>query len=516
MAPLHKHSISPHLVLTFFTVLCIFIISGCSSNGGNDSTTKITSLDELNGKTIGSPAGSTYDIGAKEYLPDSEILYYNTNADCITAVSKGLISAYLIDLPIALYQMASNPSLYYIDATLSKDDYGFVLSKSNTELCSEMNTVIAEMWADGTIDELQNKWMKLEGDDYTITKDPNADTSKGTLRVITDATQEPFAMFKDDEIIGYDAELITRIGEKLGYDVVIENADFTALLSAVMTGKSDVAIGCITITEERAQSVLFTDPVYYGGTVLVLYDDESTQDDGFWVSIKNSFMKTFITENRWQLILSGIAVTAEMVIASIIFGSIIGFFFSFMLRSKNKAVLGIGNFISTIFNGMPILLVLMIFYYIIFNKSSLSSVAVGIFAFSLEFANTVAGLLNTGILAVDKGELEAAESLGYSKWQVFLKITFPQAAKQMSSQYNGAIIGLIKGTSVVGYITAQDLTKVGDLIRSRTYEAFFPLIAVAIIYFIFEYIIIVIIKKFEIQLDPKRRPRKLKGIDIND
>jgi polar amino acid transport system substrate-binding protein len=227
-------------------------------------------------------------------------------------------------------------------------------------------------------------------------------------------------------------------------------------------------------------------------------------------------VKTFITENRWQLILSGIAVTAEMVIASIIFGSIIGFFFSFMLRSKNKAVLGIGNFISTIFNGMPILLVLMIFYYIIFNKSSLSSVAVGIFAFSLEFANTVAGLLNTGILAVDKGELEAAESLGYSKWQVFLKITFPQAAKQMSSQYNGAIIGLIKGTSVVGYITAQDLTKVGDLIRSRTYEAFFPLIAVAIIYFIFEYIIIVIIKKFEIQLDPKRRPRKLKGIDIND
>jgi polar amino acid transport system substrate-binding protein len=141
---------------------------------------------------------------------------------------------------------------------------------------------------------------------------------------------------------------------------------------------------------------------------------------------------------------------------------------------------------------------------------------VGIFAFSLEFANTVAGLLNTGILAVDKGELEAAQALGYSKWQTFLKITFPQAARQMSSQYNGAIIGLIKGTSVVGYITVQDLTKVGDLIRSRTYEAFFPLIAVAVIYFILEYIIITVVKKFEIQLDPKHRPRKIKGVDIHD
>jgi polar amino acid transport system substrate-binding protein len=356
----------------------------------------------------------------------------------------------------------------------------------------------------------------MQDDDPTIERDASADTSRGTLRVITAADQEPFSFYKNGEIVGYDVELATRIAEKMGYDVEFTNAEFTSLFPAIQSDKYDMAIGCITITEERRESVLFSDSVYDGGTVAVLYDGTAVEEGSFLSDLKSSFQRTFITENRWQLIVNGLIVTVKISVAALIAGSILGFFYSMVLRSRNRLIRGAGNALSTLLDGMPLLITLMIFYYIIFNKTSLSAMVIAVLAFSLDFANVVAGLLNTGISAVDPGQLEAAEAMGYPKWQIFTKITFPQAAKQMAGQFNGAVIGLIKGTSVVGYITIQDLTKAGDLIRSRTYEAFFPLIVVAVIYFLIAHIFIAIIKQFEKKLDPKRRPRKVKGVITND
>ncbi|MEG1846795.1 MAG: amino acid ABC transporter permease, partial [Oscillospiraceae bacterium] len=234
---------------------------------------------------------------------------------------------------------------------------------------------------------------------------------------------------------------------------------------------------------------------------------------GFISKISDSFRRTFITENRWKLILDGLLVTIQLSVFSAILGTILGFIVSFPLRSKNKLIRRTSGAISTFLDGMPLVVILMVLYYIIFSKVSISAVWIGIFGFTLDFANTVAGLLNTGVTAVDKGQLEAAEALGYKKWQIFCKITFPQAAKQMFSQYEGAIVGLVKGTAIIGYITVQDLTKASDIIRSRTYEAFFPLIVTAIIYFVIAHIFVSLLKRVDIKLDPKRRKRKIKGVE---
>jgi polar amino acid transport system substrate-binding protein len=278
-----------------------------------------------------------------------------------------------------------------------------------------------------------------------------------------------------------------------------------------------MAVGGLSITDERKEMLLFSTPVCSSGTVAVLYDGTAVaQDVGFFTKVKESFERTFITESRWKLIVDGLVVTIEIAVASLIIGCVLGFLFSALLRSKNKFIKGLSNAFSTLLDGMPIVITLMIFYYLIFNKTPLPATVIGILAFSLDFANVVAGLLNTGISAVDKGQLEAAESMGYTRWQTFKKITFPQAASQMIGQFNGAVIGLIKGTAVVGYIAVQDLTKAGDVIRSRTYEAFFPLIAIAVIYFVIAHLLVAIIKRFEIKLDFKRRPRKVKGVETDD
>ena len=156
----------------------------------------------------------------------------------------------------------------------------------------------------------------------------------------------------------------------------------------------------------------------------------------------------------------------------------------------------------------------MILYYIIFGKIDISAIFVSIIGFSVNFGAYVSEMMRTGIEAVDKGQIEAANALGFSKLQTFWKITFPQAARHFLPIVKGEFISMVKMTSVVGYIAIQDLTKVSDIIRSRTLEAFFPLIATAIIYFLVANILTLLLSRLEVKLDPKRGKNKLKGVVI--
>ena len=123
-------------------------------------------------------------------------------------------------------------------------------------------------------------------------------------------------------------------------------------------------------------------------------------------------------------------------------------------------------------------------------------------------------MLKVGNNAVHRGQAEAAKALGYSDTQSFFRILLPQAAQHFLPIYKNDVIALIKETSVVGYIAVMDLTKVGDLVRSRTYQAFFSLIAVAIVYFILEWVLVSLVTRVQIKIDPKRRSREkiLEGI----
>ena len=154
----------------------------------------------------------------------------------------------------------------------------------------------------------------------------------------------------------------------------------------------------------------------------------------------------------------------------------------------------------------------MILYYVVFGKSGMGAVWVAIIGFSLNFAAYASEILRSGIDSVDGGQREAALALGFSENQAFFRFIFPQAVCRQLPVYRGEVISLLKSTSVVGYIAIQDLTKMSDIIRSRTYEAFFPLIATAIIYFLLAYIISVTLNAALKAIDPKlRRNRKKRG-----
>lgn len=129
------------------------------------------------------------------------------------------------------------------------------------------------------------------------------------------------------------------------------------------------------------------------------------------------------------------------------------------------------------------------------------------------FAVATAGVFNAGINAVDHGQWEAASALGFGTGGTFARVVMPQALRHALPLYKGEFVSMLKMTSIVGYISIEDLTKAGDIIRSRTYEAFFPLIATAVIYFAISTLIAFLVSRIEITLNPERRPRRLpKGV----
>ena len=155
-------------------------------------------------------------------------------------------------------------------------------------------------------------------------------------------------------------------------------------------------------------------------------------------------------------------------------------------------------------------------FFVVFGRVDINPTLVGVISFALIFAVSVAGILNTGIGAIDRGQWEAATSLGFGKIGTFNRVIMPQAVRNMLPLYKSEFVAMMKLTSIVGYISIEDLTKIGDIIRARTYEAFFPLIAIAVIYFFLSALITWTISRVEVHIDPKHKPRKLpKGIDPN-
>ncbi len=160
----------------------------------------------------------------------------------------------------------------------------------------------------------------------------------------------------------------------------------------------------------------------------------------------------------------------------------------------------------------------MLLYYVVFGRTSLNGMWVAVVGFTLTFGSAVYGMLRSGVNAVESGQTEAAYALGFSDRQTFFGIILPQAAQFFMPAYKGEIVTLIKATAIVGYIAVQDLTKMGDIVRSRTYEAFFPLIAVAVIYFILAGILTMIVSRVTFSIDPKKRTKEqiLKGVRTDD
>ncbi len=474
----------------------------------------ITEISQLNGKRVGILSGTTLDTVIKERLPQSTPIYFNSFTDLPVALSAGKIDAFLTEQPVFRLMQKKYPTMTALPQQLSNDEYAFIFSMSNTALCDEFSRQIKAMKADGTLKKLDDKWFSGNSAAPSVPI-PEVATPKGTLHFAVVPQLEPFAFIQNGNPAGYDIDVAQIAAASMGYTAEPVIMDFSAVIEAVFAGKVDFGASCITITEERRQKVLFSEPDYRGGIVAVVMNatTPTTEPEAvlFLQNLEESFNRTFLVESRWKLILDGLKITVIITVLSAILGTLLAFPVCFLRRSKQWIPRWIGRLYVSLFQGTPILVVLMLLYYVVFAKYDIDAVIVAVIGFGLNFAAYAGEMLRTGIDAVPPGQIEAAKALSLTRFQTFRKVVFPQAARQILPVYRGEFINMLKTTSVVGYIAIQDLTKMSDIIRSRTYEAFFPLIATAAIYFAAAWMLASVLSYFEYLLTPGRRVRTAKG-----
>ena len=205
--------------------------------------------------------------------------------------------------------------------------------------------------------------------------------------------------------------------------------------------------------------------------------------------MKEMIYKTLILDDRYKYILSGLLNTIVMAFFAVIIGIILGLIVSIIrndyeVNKKHKILNFISKMYVEIIRGTPVILQLMIIYYVIFKSVNINIILVGIIAFGINSGAYVSEIIRSGIKSIDKGQMEAGLSLGLKYKQVMKLIVLPEAFKNILPSLVKEFITLLKETSVGAYIGIIELTKSGDIIASRTYDYFFPLIIVALVYLI--------------------------------
>lgn len=203
-------------------------------------------------------------------------------------------------------------------------------------------------------------------------------------------------------------------------------------------------------------------------------------DTKLWQSINASL----IVGDRWKSLMSGLGTTLTITIGAMLLGTILGILFALMKISKVKPLKWISSIYIEIIRGTPVVVQLLIMYFVVFASVSINKTLIAIIAFGMNSGAYVAEIIRAGILGVDKGQMESGRSLGLTHSQTMVHIIMPQAIKNILPTYANEFIVLVKETAVAGYIAIEDLTKMGDIIRSKTYEALVPLLIVALIYLV--------------------------------
>ncbi len=214
--------------------------------------------------------------------------------------------------------------------------------------------------------------------------------------------------------------------------------------------------------------------------------------------------ETFLEDNRYMWLVDGLKNTLIITLGALVIGVIIGTLIAVVKyfcegNKKLKPICWLCDVYTTVIRGVPMTVLLLVFFYIIFSSAK-NGVPVAIVAFGINSGAYMAELIRSGINAVDKGQMEAARSLGMSKTQAMTKIILPQAVKYILPAIGNELIALLKETSVAGYVAVVDVTKAATNIRNKTYDAFNPIILLALIYLVMVVILTRLLARLERRL----------------
>jgi polar amino acid transport system substrate-binding protein len=486
-----------------------------------ESSRKMEKADDLADKRIGIFGGTVHDAFVASKYPKATVSQYSSSSDMILSLKTDKIDAAMFDAITARILLKSNPDLGLLTDKIFDMPLGVGFNKNNPELRNEFNSFLKKIRTNGVYDEMFNRWFVDDPEKAVIHPFKNPDSQKNLTAAVS-VEDLPYVSNMNGDYVGFDIEMIKRFAESSNYHLEIVTIAFPALVAALASGKADMIADGIAISAERSKQIDFSDSYAEFRTAVVAskknlggYKDETIKPvkPSFLKSVSNSFYSNIILENRYLMILDGLKVTILISILSAIFGTLVGALVCFMRMSKRKILSLTARLYISLIRGTPVLVLLMIIYYVIFASVNINPTLVAVVAFGLNFGAYVSEMFRSSIQSIDNGQREAGIASGFSGVQTFIYIIMPQAIRQVLPVYKGEFISLLKMTSVVGYIAVQDLTKASDIIRSRTFDAFFPLIMAAVLYIIIAGLLTWALGYVEMSVDPKRK-RKNKQLEV--
>ena len=256
-------------------------LAGCQ--GGNTSSApaetsvqvqQFNKIQDLDGKRIGLQAGTNMDSTVLAVLPNVQFRNYKSYSDLVDALKDGKIDAIPGDEPVMMEMCAKDDRLKMLDGYLETFDFGYAFAKTDEgqKLCDEFSEYLDEIRSNGELNKLKDKWMGAD-ESAKVTEDyTQLPATNGSLVMVTEGDYAPFNYFKDGKLTGYDIDIAINFCKEKGYALQVNTIEFSKVLDTVSSGSADFAGAGITITEERAEQVLFSSPNYSGGVSLVILD----------------------------------------------------------------------------------------------------------------------------------------------------------------------------------------------------------------------------------------------------
>ena len=257
------------IVLAVAMIASVAMLAGC---GNSEPAKTVNGIDDLAGAVIGVQLGTTGDIYASDYEEEgSTIERFNKGADAVLALTQGKVDCVIIDNEPAKAFVAANDGLKILDEPFAEEEYAICISKDNTDLTEKFNQALKELKDDGTVQSIIDNYIGDETKGKSPYQSPaDVDTSNGELHMATNAFFEPYEFYDGDAVVGIDAEMAQAICDKLGYQLVIDDLVFDSIITAVQSGKADFGMAGMTVTEERLESIDFTNPYTTATQVIIV------------------------------------------------------------------------------------------------------------------------------------------------------------------------------------------------------------------------------------------------------
>ena len=491
---------SGRLGLAIAAGLALFGLTGAATDG------KIETPADLRGKHVAHMSSDFHKRELKALQPDVVFDPYSEFSFAIESLRKGKIDAISLGRTYADIWMAKFPGEFRVAFDYADDVIAFLFPKGSA-LRAKVNAELRRMNAAGETAKIVRKWIDgaKTGKMPQVPSFPPPPEGAPKVRVACAAQIEPWCFVADGGVAGAEIEILSVIASRLGLRLMPKIYSWGGMVDCVNAGRCEIANGGIYTNGGVFPTVDVSEKYKDERMCLLVRDPEFRGGGTFLTSVRESFVRTFVTESRWKLMANGLGITLFITFLSVVLATLLAFPVWRARSASNAIVSACAKGYIAFMQGTPLLVFLMVLFYVVFGKVDIAGVWVAVIGFALNASAYLGEVLRSGVDSVSRGQVEAALALGYTPRRAFFRFVLPQAVRTVLPVYRGQVVILLKNTSIVGYIAVNDLTKASDLVRSRTYESFFPILMTAFVYFAVAWLLARTLDRLGRRLDPAVR-----------